>query len=161
MLIATKHSPVKEGYQATHLQVLLGSLLPLLGHSAGPDRACEHAGEGEESKGASNHGGGEVKDLATLIRRRRTAGAVGTESDVVGCTEQLWLADLPYRWCKMRSRVLRWMHRCHRLIWVHPAIIADILRLCVKLKSVVEEHCTHQPSSQLLSAISSRHASCP
>lgn len=98
MLIATKHSPVKEGYQATHLQVLLGSLLPLLGHSAGPDRAGEHTGEGEKSEGASNDGGREVKDLATLIRRRRTARAVGTEGDEVSCSMRLRLAYVLKRW---------------------------------------------------------------
>jgi hypothetical protein len=79
--------------ESPHLHVLLSSLLPLLGHGAGPDGAGEHAGEGEGSESTGNDGGGNEEDLAALIRRRRTAGAVGTEGNEVGCISRYMLAD--------------------------------------------------------------------
>jgi hypothetical protein len=67
----------------THLQVLLGGLLPLLGHGAGPDGAREHAPKGEHGKGSGDDTSREEEDVAALIRRRGSAGAVGAKGDVV------------------------------------------------------------------------------
>lgn len=75
-----------------YLEVLLASLLPLLGHGARPDGASKHASESKERKGTSNHSRREEEDLAALIRRRGTAGAVGTESNEVSCKVELLLA---------------------------------------------------------------------
>ena len=71
--------------KSTNLQVLLGSLLPLLCHGTGPDRTGEHASEGEDGEGTEADSNGQEEDLTALIRRRRSAGAVGTEGDEVGC----------------------------------------------------------------------------
>jgi hypothetical protein len=77
-----------------HLHVLLGSLLPLLGHGARPNGASEHAGEGEGSESTGNDGGGDKEDLTALIRRRGTAGAVGTEGNEVGCISRYMSAQV-------------------------------------------------------------------
>jgi hypothetical protein len=73
---------------ATHLQVLLGGLLPLLGHGAGPDGAGKHARESEHGEGSADDTGREEEDVAALIRRRGSAGTVGAKSDVVCCRER-------------------------------------------------------------------------
>jgi hypothetical protein len=88
---------------STHLEVLLRSLLPLLGHGAGPDGAGEHAGEGENSEGTEDDGNRDEENLAALIRRRGTAGAVGTEGDEVGYCKKSSLACGYYRRCCMRG----------------------------------------------------------
>jgi hypothetical protein len=77
----------KSSEVTTHLQVLLGGLLPLLGHGAGPDGAGEHAREGEDGKGSADDTGREEEDVAALIRRRGSAGSVGAKGDVVCCRE--------------------------------------------------------------------------
>jgi hypothetical protein len=70
---------------AAYLQVFFAGLLPLLGHGARSDGACEHARESEDCESRSNDTGGEEEDVAALIRRRWSAGSVGTEGDVVCC----------------------------------------------------------------------------
>lgn len=69
----------------TYLHVLLGSLLPLLGHGARSYGVGEETGDGEDTDGGGNDTANKEEDLATLIRRRGAAGAVGTESNVVCC----------------------------------------------------------------------------
>ena len=101
------------GNESSHLHVLLGSLLPFLGHGARPDGAGEHAGEGEESESTGNDGGGDEEDLATLIRRRGTAGAVGAEGNEVGCISRYMLVSNPYQWCSTWSVRSCWVHICH------------------------------------------------
>jgi hypothetical protein len=69
----------------THLQVLFGGLLPLLGHGAGSDGVGKHARESEQGESSSNAAGRDEEDLAALTWRRRSAGTVGTKGDVVCC----------------------------------------------------------------------------
>jgi hypothetical protein len=78
--------------ESPHLHVLLSSLLPLLGHGAGPDGAGEHASESEDSESAEADSDGQEENLATLIRRRRTAGAMGTERNEISCVVKMSLA---------------------------------------------------------------------
>jgi hypothetical protein len=59
--------------------------LPLLGHGARSDGAGKHARESEDSERSTDDTGGEEEDVAALIRRGRSAGAVGTKGDVVCC----------------------------------------------------------------------------
>lgn len=88
---------------SAYLEVLLRSLLPLLGHGARPDGAGEHAGEGEDSEGTGDDGEGDEQNLAALIRRRGTAGAVGTEGDEVGYHKKASSACGSYRRCCIRG----------------------------------------------------------
>jgi hypothetical protein len=76
---------IRDCDEATHLHVLLGGLLPLLCHGAWSDGVGEHARESENGEGTEDDGSGEEEDVAALIRRRGSAGTVGTESNVVGC----------------------------------------------------------------------------
>lgn len=73
--------------RAAYLHVLLGGLLPLLGHGARSHRVGEQAGGGEDGDSGGDNTGGEEEDLAALIGGRGTAGAVGTKGNVVGCTQ--------------------------------------------------------------------------
>ena len=82
---------------STHLEVLLGSLLPLLGHGARPDGAGEHAGEGEDGERTSNDGGREEEDVAALIRRRGSARTVGAKGDEIGCMQSMLSVQCSYR----------------------------------------------------------------
>lgn len=72
-------------HDSTHLEVLLGGLLPFLGHGARADGAREHARASEDHEGSGNDTGGEEEDVAALIRRRGSSGTMGTEGDVVCC----------------------------------------------------------------------------
>lgn len=74
---------------STHLHVLLGGLLPLLGHGAGPDGAGKHAGEGENGDGGGDAAGGDEEDVAALIRGRWSSGTVGAKGNEVGCRRAL------------------------------------------------------------------------
>ena len=97
---------------STHLEVLLRSLLPLLGHGARPDGAGEHAGEGEDGEGTGDDGERDEQNLAALIRRRGTAGAVGTEGDEIGCqtiiVSMRFLSKMLHAWGR-----LRWVPRAN------------------------------------------------
>jgi hypothetical protein len=95
---------------ATHLHVLLSSLLPLLGHGAWPDGAGEHARESEHGKGRADDTDGQEEDLAALIRRRRSSRTVGTEGDEV-C--YVFVSEWPCTMVLTRSASLsRRAHRC-------------------------------------------------
>lgn len=130
-------SCLKRGRTDTHLQVLLGSLLPLLGHGTGPDGAGEHASESEESEGTGDDGGGDEENLAALIRRRGTAGAVGTKGDKVGCTTKLTLACEPCHICLVRSARMRCVHQCHGPTRVCPYQLRYVMRMSMKLNGSV------------------------
>lgn len=67
----------------THPHVLLGRLLPLLGHGARSHGVGEQAGDTKDGAGSGDEASGQEKDLAALIRRRGSSGTVGTEGDVV------------------------------------------------------------------------------
>jgi hypothetical protein len=108
---------------ATHLHVLLSSLLPLLGHGAWPDGAGEHARESEHGKGRADDTDGQEEDLAALIRRRRSSRTVGTEGDEV-C--YVFVSEWPWTMLLTRSASLsRRAHRCRGPTLVarrkHPA----------------------------------------
>ena len=94
-----------------YLQVLLGSLLPLLCHCSGADRAGEHAGERKDSESCGNDTGREEEDVAALIWGRRAAGTMGTESNVVSCLTDSWSACVPVRfimwWLAIVSHMAR------------------------------------------------------
>ena len=133
--------------ESAYLHVLLSSLLPLLGHGAGPNGTGEHAGEGEGSESTSDDGGGDEEDLAALIRRSGTAGAVGTEGNEVGCISKYMLALYPYQWRSVWSIEVVLVHRCHGPTRVHSyrprvrhAPICEAQWLCWRVF-------THQPSS--------------
>ena len=83
--------------KATHLQVFLRSLLPLLGHGARPDGAGEHARESEDGESTGDDGRGQEEDIAALIRRRGSAWAVGAESNKVCYIVRIMSAHCPYR----------------------------------------------------------------
>jgi hypothetical protein len=79
-------STVTGNYEdAAHLHVLLSSLLPLLGHSARSVGVGEQARNREDEDGGTDNTSGQHEDLAALIGGRRSAGSMGTESDVVCC----------------------------------------------------------------------------
>ena len=107
---------------STHLEVLLGSLLPLLGHGARPDGAGEHAGEGEDGEGTGDDGERDEQNLAALIRRRGTAGAVGTEGDEVGYHKKSLLACGSYRRCCMRGGGCAGCHGPTRMCPYQPRV---------------------------------------
>lgn len=72
----------------TNLEVLVGGLLVLLGHGSG--RAVGTGADTEEQDGGGTETGhGVPKDLLALTGRGLGTGAVGTESDPVGCAEYM------------------------------------------------------------------------
>lgn len=71
------------GLGSLGLEVLLGSLLPLLGHGSGPDGAGKHACEGKDGKGTGDYSRGQEEDVAALIWGRGSAGSMGTKGDEV------------------------------------------------------------------------------
>ena len=83
--------------ELAYLEVLLTGLLPFLGHGARPNGAGEHAREGEDGKGTHDDGRGEEEDVTALIRRRGSAGTVGTKGNVVGCMQRILSAQCSYR----------------------------------------------------------------
>lgn len=83
--------PTKSRYEPTHLEELVGSLLPLLGH--GGRRGLGEGAHGSEDDEREEDTGDSVgQDLLLLAGRGESAGAVGTEGDVVGCVEREYMS---------------------------------------------------------------------
>lgn len=67
-----------------YLEVLVGLLLPLLGHGLG-GLAAERADGGEDAEGGHEDEAGVEEEALALTGGVESAGAVGAEGDPVGC----------------------------------------------------------------------------
>ena len=72
----------------TDLEVLVGCLLPFLGHGV-RRRSGEHAHRGEDGQTDTNAENGVEGDLLALTRRGKSSRTVRTKRDPVGCMEPL------------------------------------------------------------------------
>lgn len=69
--------------------------MPLLGHGRGR-RVGKGSDGSEDDEAESETGKGVEGDLLALIRGRKSTGAVGSESDPVGCISSHQYGDLRY-----------------------------------------------------------------